>query len=168
MFVIVTHCAFFSPLSPPSISVLTLLMLHNEIHPSQLGGVAVCCGVVGIRDWGCVCMYPCICICMRGRCLSLKQGALHVTTVLKCVENWFQSGQKPHAARSLSTRVSIYTHTQINPPHTCCRRVFLFWEEEGLMTYILQSETSFQPPPQLLSSFLVLHSNNEESIGFYT
>lgn len=147
MFVIVTHCAFLA-LSPPPISVLTLLMLHNEIHPSQLGGVAVCCGVVGIRDWECVCVY--VPMHMHAWAVFVfKTGGLYMwhTTVLQCVENWFQSGQKPHAARSLSTRVSIYTHTQINHPHTCCRRVFLFWEEEGLMTYILQSETSFQPPP---------------------
>lgn len=59
MFVIVAHCVFLP--SPPSITVLTLLILHNEIHPSQLGGVAVCCGmgaqrmrvcVLSLLNWG--------------------------------------------------------------------------------------------------------------------
>ena len=57
------------------------------------------------------------------------------------------------------------TGPQINHPHTCCRRVLLFWEEGGLITCILQSETSFHLPTPLSDPTASFLSNTLKTRG---
>lgn len=98
MFVIVAHCVF--PLLSLRLCSHPLMMLHNEIHPSQLGGVAVCCGVgaaVSLLNWGftydkqllrmfilngfvlgqkplCACMTQNACVCPHMLVHTLQEG----------------------------------------------------------------------------------------------
>ena len=137
MFVMIAHCV---PLRHCSHS---LLMLHNEIHPSQLGGVAVCCGAGGA--WR-----------VRGVCIH--GGGGHMTNNCPNVyTKWIQINVCP----------CMPTHRPINqsPPHMLQERVFVL-RGRGV-NYLHSSIRNIFPPPhpplRPFSFFFTLHSKKHRA-----
>lgn len=135
----VCFCSTLCFSAPPPSSLLSFLMLHNEIHPSQLTGVAVCCGL------GTFIIRVCVCV---GGGLVFWTGAWHKTNNCANVyTKWIQIRTKAFCAQICMA--ALTQQPQISHP-THAAGVFLFWEEEGLITCILHWK---HPPPSDLFFF---------------